>query len=70
MARHDVNLSKTQRLLAKASNVLPFRREPIVIPRDKLEVAFQRVAKVQKREKYLIIAVVILTMAVIGLILK
>lgn len=70
MARHDCNQTKTQKLLAKASNVLPFNRPPIVIPRDKLEAAHLKVMKAQKREKYLIIAILTLTAALIAALVR
>ena len=63
MARHDVNQSKTTRLLAKARNIGSFRTEPIVIPRNKLDLAHLKVKRAQDKNKYLIAAIVILTLA-------
>jgi hypothetical protein len=70
MARHDVNKTKTQKMLAKASNVLPFNRAPIVIPRDKLELAHLKVKNAQNRNKYLIAVILILTGVLTWMILK
>lgn len=60
MAKHDVNHSKTARLLAKASKLSGFHNPPIVIPRDKLEVAHLKVKKAQDKNKYLIGIILIL----------
>lgn len=59
MAKHNVNHSKTERLLAKATGLSPFHNPPIVIPRDKLEVAHLKVKKAQAKNTLLIYIVAI-----------
>lgn len=70
MAKHNINHSKTERLLAKATELSPFHHPPIVIPRDKLEVAHLKVKKAQAKNKYLIAIIITLIGVLIWIILK
>lgn len=70
MARHDVNQTKTQRMITKTSKVLNFNRPPLVIPRDKLEAAHLKVRKAQDKVKYLIGSNIVLAALLVWALLK
>ena len=70
MARHNINQSKIEKLLAQASDLSPFKTEPIVISRNKLDIAHLAVKKAQAKNKYLIAIIITLLGAIIWTVVK
>ena len=60
MAKHNIKQSKTERLLAKVRAISSFKAEPIVIPRNKIDIAHSAVKKAQDKNKYLITIIITL----------
>ncbi len=64
MARHDINSKRT--FIDRTKELFVRRVEPIIIPRNKLDAAYERVSKVEKQNKKLkIIGIVLIIQTII-----
>ena len=64
MAKYNHNHTKMDKI--KEAAILPFKKTPIVIPRDKLELANLKTQKAIKDRKKANIVLIILTLLYIG----
>lgn len=68
MAKYDLNHSKMKKLQDKTSVLLGIK--PIIIPKDKLEIAHLTVKKYKKRVVYLVLLAIIELAMITYLIVK